>query len=344
MRSIFTIHSICTMYNVSRAAFDRISGDISQKVDALASGPRNLPDTTVASHGNIPVPSPGSLSNTQEISIAYLLANAKPLPSMNRSDLGDLKHWEPDYYRLLRGRGIPKTENVAEDIDELLAPEVVSSSSSSGAKRKAKNESPILSCFLEDRDGNPISKTEKKAILGTATAYWQYLVDTKRAPKSFRSINIEIKQQWYMLMESSFDCLRYCSGRWKLDQLWINYYSHWLPGALVRKEKEEAEARARAPKTKAKGVADDTVIDVDDDCSEDANNEGDGVDVEEVSINENNKRGRPNSGETSKSKRARVEPRESTPPAPPTPVKVTTRRARVRALFSLDIQYITNNV
>ena len=197
MRSIFTIHSIYTMYNVSRAAFDRISGDISQKVDALASGPRNLPDTAVASHGNIPVPSPGSFSNTQEISIAYLLANAKPLPSMNRSDLGDLKHWEPDYYRLLRGRGIPKTENVTDDIDELLAPEIGSSSSSSGTKRKTKNESPILSCFLEDRDGNPISKTEKKAILGTATAYWQYLVDTKRAPKSFRSINIEIKQQWY---------------------------------------------------------------------------------------------------------------------------------------------------
>ena len=337
MRSIFIIHCICTMYNVSRAAFDRISGDISQKVDTLASEPRNLPDTAVASHGNTPVPSPGSLSTTQKISIAYLLANAKTLPPMKRSDLGDLKHWEPAHYRLLRGGGIPKTENVAEDTDELLAPEVGSSSSSSGTKRKTKNESPILSCFLEDRDGNPISKTEKKAIFGIATAYWQYLVDTKRAPKSFRSINIEIKHQWYTLMESSFECLRYCSGRWKLDQLWINYYTHWLPGALDRKAKEEAEARARALKAKAKGVADDTVIDVDDDCSEDVNNEGDGVDVEEVSINENHKRGHPNSGKTSKSKRARVEPRESTPPAPPTPVKVTTRRARVRTLFSLAI-------
>ena len=49
MRSIFIINCIFTIYNVSRAAFDRISGDLSQKVDALASGPRNLPDTAVAS-------------------------------------------------------------------------------------------------------------------------------------------------------------------------------------------------------------------------------------------------------------------------------------------------------
>ena len=39
---------------------------------------------------------------------------------------------------------------------------------------------------------------------------------------------------------------------------------------------------------------------------------------------------------------ARVEPRESTPPAPPTPVKVTTKRARVRALLSIIC--ITNSV
>ena len=332
MRSIFIINCIFTIYNVSRAAFDRISGDLSQKVDALASGPRNPPDTAVASHGNMPVSSPGFLSTTEEIPIAHLLANAKLLPPLNRNDLGDLKHWEPDHYRLLRGKGLPKTEDAAGDIDELLAPEVGSSSSSSGTKRKAKNESPILSCFLEDRDGKPISKTEKTAIFRTATAFWQHLVTANRAPKTYRTIDINIKHQWYALMESNFECLRYCVGRWKLDQLWSNYYSNWLPKALARKAKAEAEARA-----KAKGVAGDTVIDVDDDCSEDVNNEGDGVDVEEVSINENNKRGRPNSGETSKSKRARVEPRDSTPPAPPTPVKITTKRARVRILFSLTI-------
>ena len=39
---------------------------------------------------------------------------------------------------------------------------------------------------------------------------------------------------------------------------------------------------------------------------------------------------------------ARVEPRESTPPAPPTPIKVTTKRARVRALSSLIICIINS--
>ena len=321
---------------MSRAAFDKISGDLSQKIDTLTSDLKNLPDTVVTSHKNLFMSSSGSPLAAEDIPIDTLLARAKPLPPLDRNDFKNLIHWESTEYRRLQ-KGTPKTEDA--DEDKLPAPDVGSSSSGSDAKPK----SPILSCFLEDKDGNPISETEKSAMFAVAGAFWLSLLQNKRAPETYRLANLEIRSQWEALMESNFECLRYCANHWKVGQLWKNNYSSWMNNAKKKIARQEAEAKAKAEaeaRAKAKGVAGDTVIDVDDDCSKDANNEDDAggdVDVEEVSINENNKRGRPNSGETSKSKRARVEPRESTPPAPPTPVKITTKRARVRILFSLTI-------
>ena len=333
MRPIFTIHSICTMYNVSRSAFDKISGDLSQKIDTLASDFKNFPDTAVTPHKNLFMSPSGSPLASEDIPIDALLAKAKPLPLLDRNDFKDLKHWESTEYRRLR-KQTPKTEDTAED--ELPAPDVGSSSSGSDAKPK----SSILSCFLEDKDGNPISETEKSAIFAVAGAIWLSLLQNNRAPESYRQANIGIRLQWEVLMESNFECLRYCDSHWKVSQLWINHYSSWMGNAkkkIARQEakaqKAKAEAEARA---KAEGVASDAVIVIDDDRGEGKNNEDD-ADIEEVSINENNKRGNPDSDKTTKSKRARVEPKESTLPAPPTPIKITTKRARVRKLFSLNI-------
>lgn len=337
MRSIFIIYCICTIYNVSRSAFDKISGDISQKIDTLASDLKNLPDAAVTPHKDLFMSSSGSPLAAEEIPIDILLARAKPLPPLDRKDFEHLTHWESTEYRKRR-KGAPKTEDAAED--KLPAPDVGSSSSGSDATSK----SSVLSCFLEDKDGKPISETEKSAIFAVAGAFWLSLLQSNRAPESYRQANLGIRLQWEALMESNFECLRYCANHWKVSQLWINHYSSWLnnPKRKIARQKVKAEAEA-----KAKGVAGDTVIDVDNDCSEgennkdnnndDGNDEDDDADIEEVSINKNNKRGHPNSGKTSKPKRARVEPKEPAPLAAPTPVKITTKRARVCTLFFLTI-------
>jgi len=343
MRLILIIRCIYTMHNVSRAAFDKVSSDLSQKIDTLASNLKNIPDTVVTRHENLFMSSSGSPLAAEEIPIAYLLAQAKPLPPLNPINFGKLQHWESGRYRLLR-KGAAKTEDAAEDKPLALEAD----SSSSGPDVKPGKLPPVLSCFLEDKEGNPISETEKAAMSSVAGAFWLSLLQKKKAPKCYRQTNLEIKLQWRALMEFNFECLRYCNSHWKVDQYWINNYSSWIINAKRRIAKQEAEKRANVAKEE-KGVAGDTVIDVDNDCSEgdngsdDDNDDNDDADIEEVSINDNNKRGHPNSGETSKSKRARVEPRDLTPPAPPPPAKVTTKRARVRTPFYLTI-CITNNV
>jgi len=325
------------MYDVYRAAFDKISGDLSQKVDALTHGLRNLPDAVAVSHGSTPALPSGS-SPPPKISISTLLANAKRLPPLDQANFQNLAHWTPTTYRKRR-KGDSKTEDTTEDT--LLALDV--EPSGSDTKPNSKKEA-VLSCFLEDKDGNPISETEKKDMFAIMGAFWQYLWDQKRAPKTFRRLNIETKLEWQMLMESNFECLRYCANHWKLDQLWINNYTSW---------RNNAERRERLESKVNEGVVADTiVIDLEgdsedsgseDEDNEDEDNEDEDAVIEVVNKNKNNKRALPDNGEKNKSKRARVEePKEPAPPRP-VPIKVTTKRARVRTLF-FSMICVANNV
>lgn len=320
---------MCATHDVSRASFDKISSDLGQKIEAMTSELKNISGTVVSSPGNVPVSSPGS-STGPVLPLFALLGNSKLLPRLDQKDYTKLAHWGPMIYRKLR-RKVPKSEDAVEDdFGDLEA-----DSPGPDERREPKKKDPILSRFLEDKDGNPISESDKKAILAMAASFWQYLLDNDRAPKNFRQTNIEIKLQWQILMESNFECLRYCDNHWKVDQLWINYYPSWLKTAL-RKIKEE-KARLQAEQEAA-----DAVIDVDDD-NEDEDDEDDDDDVVETSKSRKNKRGPPDSGETNKSKRVRVEePREPTPP-PPAPAKATTKRARVRTLY-LSVVCITENL
>ena len=119
--------------------------------------------------------------------------------------------------------------------------------------------------------------------------------------------------EFRLLMESNFECLRYCDSHWKVERLWIAYYPTWLKGALKR----AAEAKKAAEE--AKKSAEAGVIVIDDEA--DDGNKKDGK-------NAAGKRSRPDDNETGRSKRPRVE--EVHPTQPPT--KVTTKRARVCAL------------
>ena len=325
------------MYNASRAAFEKISGDLSQKVDLLTSGLKNLPekvdsltvelknlpDVVVTSHGNAPTTSSDS-SSTKEIHMGTLLANLRELPRLDQADFPNLTHWFPTVYRKLR-KGVAKTEDTTEG--NLLVQEV--DASSSDTKSRPKNKDPILSCFLEDKNGDPVSGNEKKAISSMASAYWAFLAEQNRAPESFRKANIQIKLQWRILMEAHFECLRYCDNHWKSEQYWINNYTSWTSN----------HGREKKPKVKENGPTEATVIDIDDDNEDDST---DVMDIKEVS--RSNKRGPPDSGKTSKSKCARVEePKEPTPLPRPLPTKITTKRARVRALCFSTI-CITNSL
>ena len=205
-----------------------------------------------------------------------------------------------------------------------------------------KKKAPVLSCFLEDKDGDLISESQKKDLFAMVASYWQYLLGKNRAPKNFRRITLEIKLQWRALMESQFECLRFCDGHWKSDQIWINYYPNWRKTALhkLREEKEQESG--------------DVVIDVDEEEEEEEEEEDvDDDDDDDDDVNrgaegarksKKNKKGPSGGGETGLSKRPRRdEPRTTSAPSRPRPTMATTTHTRVHK-FLLFIMCVTNDI
>ena len=157
-----------------------------------------------------------------------------------------------------------------------------------------------------------------------ASGFWQYLQDNDRAPKTFRKLNLETRLQWQTLMESNFECLRYCDAHWKVNQIWINYYPSWL-------------RTARREKAKAEKTSGDSVIDVEANSDEDESNNEDNDNNDQGNgtvSGRKNKRGPPASDETNNSKRPRLKELGTPAPRPrPVPKPITTNRIRVSNYF-----------
>jgi hypothetical protein len=235
------------MYNVSRPAFDKVFIDLGQKIDSVTSELKIVSESVTNTNGNHSASSCGP-SNASGSSFFTILAKSKLLPRLEHALFNNIVHWHPHDYRKLRRTTRTSKKTGLDELDE--------SGAESGSNEPKKKDTATLSCFLKDRNGDPISETEKKAILSMASGFWQYLQENDRAPKSFRKANLEIKLQWQMLMESNFECLRYCDSHWKVDQIWINHYPSWL--------KTNVWDRA-----KANNVSDEAVIDVDAENDED---------------------------------------------------------------------------
>lgn len=319
---LLILHDVYAMYNLFRTAFDTISADLREKLDALTSEVKNLPSTVVP-HGNAPDPFSGP-SSIGHASLLALLAKAKPLPRLEPGDFKGLQHWFPKNYRALRKKAKTEdgaNEDVFDDLGTVLDAE---------QKPEPKKKAVTLCCFLEDKNGNPIPETDKTAILATAASFWSYLVGKGKAPRSYRHCDVETRSLWRVLMESNFECVRYCDNYWKLDQIWINYYPSWIKTVCKQEQK-------------AKEAAADDVIDIEDNDDNNSNGTGDTGEDAEITKNNTNKRGPPDGGETSKSKRPRAkEPEKSTPSDPASP-KTTTKHPRVCLSYFSTI-FATNNV
>lgn len=256
--------------------------------------------------------------------------NTSLLPPLLREHFPNVRHWNRGIFSERR-KGATKTEDSHEgelpDLEDEEDDEDEEASTSGKKSKPKKNQDPALSCFLEDKDGNPLSGEDKTAISAKAHTFWQYLVDNNRAPKSFRKANLEVLTQYRNIMESSFECLRYCHNHWKVDQIWKNYYPSWIG---IHKEKPKKAANA-------------AVIDVDVEHHDQANDqdieEGGAEVVEDASKSKTNKRPAPDSGETTNSKRPRVESANPPPAAAKTKGKVS----KVRKPFSMATP-ITENV
>lgn len=238
MHVLLNKHCMRTTYNIYRTAFHQVANGVVQKVDTMVTSLDTFSDALAVSREVVPT-SPSTSSSPSSISTFPNLANIKALPSLDQADFPNLPYWFEDPWKLRRS-GTPKTEDDASDdlmaleTDELQAPDTKTKSS--------KKKDATLSCFLEDKDGKTLSRGKKKEIFTMVRAYWQSLFENGRAPGVSSAVNLETKLHFRYLMESNFECLRYCNSHWKVERIWISYYPSWLRGALKRAEEERNAA------------------------------------------------------------------------------------------------------
>jgi len=87
---------------------------------------------------------------------------------------------------------------------------------------------PTLSLFLEDEFGRPIGRHIKKSLLGDITAFWNEMISEGKTPTTFSKASFTTKELFRTLLEGKYPWLRLCEGHWKVNQLWVNYYTQWM--------------------------------------------------------------------------------------------------------------------
>jgi len=87
---------------------------------------------------------------------------------------------------------------------------------------KLDANAPILSMFLEDEFGRPISDDVKAQLLGDMQAYWKDLARSGQAT-SYSQAGFQVREEFRKTMEGKYPFLRLCEGHWKVYQMWINY-------------------------------------------------------------------------------------------------------------------------
>lgn len=98
------------------------------------------------------------------------------------------------------------------------------------SKAKAKDldeNSPIISLYMEDALGRPISDEVKNMVRGDLTAYWNEFSRLGETLYNFKDLGYTRQEHFRDTFEAKYPWLRLCEARWKVDYLWINYFGSW---------------------------------------------------------------------------------------------------------------------
>jgi len=217
---------------------------------------------------------PSDTSDASSSSSSTITFTRLPLPQLRQEDYQNIKHWFEDKYKSHRKHGRKGIEDAHEDV-----------------------KGSILSSFMEDENGNRVSKKQRDAARERARRFFSLLLDKGRAPPVWGDASFDVSNELTHILESHFPWTRLCDDHWKATMIATNSYSQWIKGA--RKRRAEAAGN---------------VIDVDATNGENADN--------------SSKRPRAEGDDTRRSKRPRVEEIQPTPPRPDA-TKITTKRDRV---------------
>ena len=292
--------------NVYSKNYNQLLRTLSLQVSAIAAGLNELPANIAASLAKILLPpsaTSGSVSSSSKVVVELL-------PQLDCLRFPKTKYWTPKLYFQLKKAGA----KVEEDEDNMDLDRLDPGTSAKGSGSNSKMST--TSCYMEDENGEQQPKKMKDAACATARGFWIKLLNEKRAPLAFGELNVDLKDKYINLMESTYPWLRLCENHWKAERIWLNHYSPWYPGAAKKLAEKEAAAAA------AKAAAEGRVIDVDADDNGGQDSQG-----------TTSKRPRLDD-QTSISKRRRV---DNIQPAPPSKLKkIATKQARVRFIIFFD--------
>ena len=100
-----------------------------------------------------------------------------PLPQLARKDFPEVKHWTAANYHSSRKAG----KSGANDDPEI----------------QEEKKGSILSCYMEDENGDQVSEATKKAARETARGYFNLLHDHNQLPSIWGNLSLDLKNHTF---------------------------------------------------------------------------------------------------------------------------------------------------
>ncbi|KAK7023655.1 hypothetical protein VNI00_016620 [Paramarasmius palmivorus] len=98
----------------------------------------------------------------------------------------------------------------------------------------------ISTAYLEDEQGQPISKVDRSLIYNAAYAFWNELAETRGIePPVWTKTSMTVRQNFYTYMESNFPKLALCAGHYKCKQVWLDNFNTWRRSYRKSHQQEE---------------------------------------------------------------------------------------------------------
>ena len=96
------------------------------------------------------------------------------------------------------------------------------------AKPDPDGNIPTISLYMEDENGRAIPSGRKIELRKDLYCYWNDLYWAGSTDlRNFGELGLERKEDFRKTFEDRYKWLRLCEGHWKVDQLWVSYFSSW---------------------------------------------------------------------------------------------------------------------
>ena len=109
-----------------------------------------------------------------------------------------------------------------------------------------RGKSSILSCYMEDKNGEEVSESAKEAVRTMARAFFELLLKNERAPAVWGSAPVDIRNEYLYVMETAHPFLQFCQDHWKASKVAPNSYSQWLSNSTSQTAIAKGKRRARS--------------------------------------------------------------------------------------------------